>query len=78
MLYEEIASSVERRTADCYFEGEAAAKGLDAVGTLTSEQWEAVDAIVRTNDQVGGIILARRALGPLYYRAGRTITKYTG
>lgn len=64
--------------AGSYFEGEAAAKGLDAVGTLTSDQWEAVDSIVRTNDQVGGSILARRALSPLYYRADRDLPKYTG
>lgn len=64
--------------AGSYFEGETAAKGLDVVGTLTPDQWEAVDSIVRTNDQVGGSILARRALGPLYYRAGREIPKYTG
>lgn len=64
--------------AGSYFEGEAAAKGLDTVGTLTPEQWDAVDTIVRTNDQVGGSILARRALGPLYARAGREIPKYGG
>jgi len=33
---------------------------------------------MRTNAQVGGSLLGRRALAPLYYRAGRTIPKYTG
>lgn len=61
-----------------YYAAEAAAKALDAVGTLTPEQWEAVDEIVRTNDQVGRSVLALRVLRPFYARVGRDVPKYTG
>jgi hypothetical protein len=61
-----------------YYDARDAARALDRVGTLTPEQWEAVDRIVRTNDQVGGSIWAREALSPLFARAGREIPRYTG
>jgi len=64
--------------AGSYYEARDAARALDAVGTLTTEQWDAVDHIVRTNDQVGQSIWAREALGPLFARAGRDMPKYTG
>lgn len=58
-----------------YFAAEAAGKALDAVGTLTAEQWEAVDAIFLSNNKVGESILARRALDPLYSRSGRAFPR---
>jgi hypothetical protein len=61
-----------------YYDAETAAKALDAIGTLTTDQWEAVDQIVRTNDQVGRSVLALRVLKPFYARVGRDIPKYTG
>ena len=64
--------------AGSFYEARDAARALDAVGTLTPEQWQAVDHIVQTNDQVGRSIWAHEALTPLYARAGRTIPKFTG
>jgi TIR domain len=61
-----------------YYDAETAAKALDAIGTLTTAQWEAVDQIVRTNDQIGRSVLALRVLKPFYARVGRDIPKYTG
>jgi hypothetical protein len=64
--------------AGSFYDARDAARALNAVGTLTAEQWDAVDQIVRTNDQVGRSIWAHEALTPLYDRAGRAIPQYTG
>ncbi len=79
-LSDRVASGLIKALADAgsFYEARDAARALDAVGTLTAEQWEAVDHVVRTNDQVGTSIWAHEALTPLYARAGRTIPKYTG
>lgn len=64
--------------ATSYADAEEAARGLDAIGTLTPAQWDHLDAIFVANSQVGGSVLATRALRPLYERAGRSFPDRTG
>lgn len=65
------------RLAPNYHAAEAAAKALDALGTLTLDQWRELDAIFLENGQVGGSVLATRALGPLYARSSRSFPDRT-
>jgi hypothetical protein len=60
------------RLATNYYAAESAAKALDALGTLTPDQWCELDLIFKENSQVGGSVLATRALAPLYGRASRS------
>jgi hypothetical protein len=54
-----------------YYDAEAAAKRIDALGTLTRDQLVELDRIFLANDQVGQSVLATRALRPVYDRHGR-------
>lgn len=60
------------KVATNYYAAETAAKALDALGTLTPDQWRELDTIFVKNSQVGGSVLATRALSPLYARSSRT------
>lgn len=51
-----------------YYSAEAAGQALSALGRLTPPQWEELDRVVLGNSQVGGSVLATRALRPLYDR----------
>ena len=55
-----------------YFDAEAAAKRIDALGTLTHEQFERLEAVYHSNDQVHGSVLASRALSPIFHRNSKT------
>jgi hypothetical protein len=63
------------RVAGNYFDAEEAARALDALGSLSADQWAELDEIFLANDQVGGSVLATRALSPLYNRASRSFPK---
>lgn len=62
---------VALREAGSYYAAEAGAKALDSLGTLPGDQLAELDKIVLENDQVGGSVLATRALSPLYARHQR-------
>lgn len=55
-----------------YFDAEAAAKRIGALGDLTQQELDELDRIFLANNQVGHSVLAKRALGPVYARHGRS------
>ncbi|HEU0132086.1 MAG TPA: toll/interleukin-1 receptor domain-containing protein [Mycobacteriales bacterium] len=60
------------RTAGNYYDAEAAARRIDAMGRLSPAQFAVLDRIFLENNQVGNSVLATRALRPLYQRHGRS------
>ena len=50
-----------------YFDTEAAANRIDALGTLTDEQFERLQVVYHPNDQVYCGVLASRALSPIFF-----------
>jgi hypothetical protein len=59
------------RGAEGYIEAGRAADKIAALGSLTPDQFEQLDEIFWTNDQVRGGALPTRALRPLYQQYGR-------
>jgi hypothetical protein len=68
-----LAEGLFARLADAanYFDAEAAAKRIDALGELSDKQFARLDEVFHANNQVGNSVLATRALRPLYERNGR-------
>lgn len=73
VLSEKIGNGLIRALGEAasYFDAEIAAKGIDQLGPLTEAQLSKLDEAFKSNDQVHGSILARRALGPVYARHKR-------
>ncbi|EPD83633.1 hypothetical protein HMPREF1529_03015 [Microbacterium sp. oral taxon 186 str. F0373] len=59
------------RTAGNYMDAGSTASRIATINTLTPEQWSELADIFHTNDQVGGGVLARRALEPFYTEHGQ-------
>lgn len=54
-----------------YFDAEAAAQRIAALGTLTDDDWTRLNTVFWSNDQVYGGVLPRRKLEPFFVANGR-------
>jgi hypothetical protein len=59
------------RSAGNYMDAGATASRIATIDTLTPDQWTVLAEIFHINDQVGGGVLAHRALAPFYAQHGQ-------